>query len=49
VSGHRGIEENKTADHFVRIGPEHPFTGPELACIISEGDKGLDERDHKVL
>jgi hypothetical protein len=47
VPGHRGIEKNKTADHFVRIGPECPFIGPELACVISEGDEGLDEREHE--
>jgi hypothetical protein len=46
MPGHKGIEDNKTADHFVRTGPQRPFIGPELACNISEGDNGLDEREH---
>jgi hypothetical protein len=28
------IEENKTAHHFVRIGSECPFIGPELEYVV---------------
>jgi hypothetical protein len=37
MPGHEGIVGNETADQLARIGSEHPFTGPEPACIISTG------------
>jgi hypothetical protein len=37
VPGHGGIAGNEIADQLARTGSEHPFTGPEPACIISIG------------
>jgi hypothetical protein len=52
-----GIEGHETADQMARLGPECPFTGPELACGISAGIaktrqdcQGLDkQKPHKIL
>jgi hypothetical protein len=37
VPGHECIVGNETANQLARIGSEHPFLGPEPACIISIG------------
>jgi ribonuclease HI len=37
VPGHEGIGGNETADHLVKTGSQHPFTGPEPACGNSFG------------
>jgi ribonuclease HI len=37
VPGHESIVGNETADQLARTGSEHPFTGPEPACGISNG------------
>jgi ribonuclease HI len=35
VPGRERIVGNETADQLARTGSEHPFTGPEPACGIS--------------
>jgi ribonuclease HI len=37
VPGHEGSAGNETTDQLARMGPEHPFTGPEPACGNSTG------------
>jgi ribonuclease HI len=37
VPVHEGIVGNETADQLARTGSDHPFTGPEPACGISNG------------
>jgi hypothetical protein len=37
MPGHEDIVGNETADHLAKIGSEHPFIGPELACGIAIG------------
>jgi hypothetical protein len=52
VPGHEGIAGKETAELLARTRSEHPFTGPDPACIISIGVamsvvKDWTNRNHK--